>query len=356
MQQEEQINEITEALYTLTWKPGPLKWFVLTYPTIREVFAPYFKDRVVSHVIFALISPIFERYFIFDSHSCREGKGTLKGIERFEHHIRGVTDNYRRPAYCLNIDISGYFMSIVRGRLYEIIWDTLGQFQRRYPEYTDYALVDYIIRTLLFRDPLEGCVYVGDPALKDIVPEGKSLFDKKPGVGIPIGDVINQLFSNIYMNPFDQFVKRILKIKGYLRYVDDGRCLHQSYAYLMECKDRCGEFLDKELSLTLHPHKTIITDIYDTNSFLGAAVLPYRRYAVNGTMERFDTFIASLDSDLRDGRPVDIETTLAAMNSRLGYLQHFDEKMAIDKALRLAPCVCGCFDFAPGFKQAYLKS
>lgn len=340
----------------LTWKPEPLKWFVLTYPTIREVFAPYFKDRVVSHVIFALISPIFERYFIFDSHSCREGKGTLKGIERFEHHIRSVTDNYRRPAYCLNIDISGYFMSIVRERLYEIIWDTLGQYQRRYPEYTDYVLVDYIIRAFLFRDPLEGCVYVGDPALKTIVPEGKSLFDKEPGVGIPIGDVINQLFSNIYMNPFDQFVKRTLKISGYLRYVDDGRCLHQSYAYLLECKDRCGEFLDKELSLTLHPRKTTITDIYDTNYFLGAAVLPYRRYAVNKTMSRFDDFIETLEADLKSGIPVVPGVALASLNSRLGYLQHFDERKAINKVIIASPTINQHFIFTPRYTKAKLKT
>lgn len=353
---EANINALAYELYTRQWKPMPLKWFVLLFPSVREVFAPQFRDRIVSHVLFAILSPIFERYFIFDSHSCRQGKGTLVGIERFEHHIRSVTNNYKLQAFCLNIDISGYFMSIVRSRLYDIIWKTLGRYRDRFPEYTDYDFVDYLISTFLFRDPLEGCIYVGDPALKDVVPPGKSLHGQPEGTGVPIGDVINQLNSNIYMNPFDQFVKRELKIRGYDRYVDDARVLHNSYQYLEECKERCGEFLDKELSLKLHPRKTTITDIYDTNYFLGAAILPYRRYAVNKTMSRFDDFIEALETDLKSGAPVDLVAALTSLNSRLGYLQHFDEKKAISKAIMAAPTVNQYFIFTPRYTKAKFKT
>ena len=353
---EKNINELTRDLYRRTWAPGPLRWFILLFPSVREVFAPQFRDRVVSHVLFAMIAPIFERFFIFDSHSCRKGKGTLAGIERFEHHIRSVTDNYRQQAFCLNLDISGYFMSIVRSRLYEIIWKTLGPYSMKHPDEVDYDFADYLISAFLFRDPLEGCIYVGDPALIGIVPPNKSLHGQKPGVGLPIGDVINQLNSNIYMNPFDQFVKRALKIHCYDRYVDDARILHRDYNYLVECKDRCAEFLDKELCLKLHPRKTVITDLYDTNYFLGAAVLPYRRYAINKTMSRFEAYIDALESDLKNGKPVDFSLVISCLNSRLGYLQHFDEKMYINRVIKGAPTVCKYFRFSPHYTKATLKA
>ena len=40
-------------------------------------------------------------------------------------------------------------------------------------------------------------------------------------IGSPIGNLTSQLFANVYLNEFDQFVKHRLKIKHYLRYADD---------------------------------------------------------------------------------------------------------------------------------------
>jgi len=57
-------------------------------PVKREVFAADFRDRVVHHLIYSYISPIFEKTFINDSYSCRKGKGTHYGIKRIDHFIR----------------------------------------------------------------------------------------------------------------------------------------------------------------------------------------------------------------------------------------------------------------------------
>ena len=351
---EHNLKLLARELYFLQWYPQPLDWFVHLDPTVREVFAPKFRDRIVSHVLFMMLSPVFERFFIYDSHSCRVGKGTLEGIERFEHNIRSVTNNYTRDAYCLNMDISGYFMSMVRSKLYEIIWATLGPYQRRFPDAMDYRLADYLITTFLSRDPLEGCVYHGDPKLIALVPPSKSLRFQKPGVGVPIGDVINQLNSNIYMTPFDQFVKRVLKVP-YDRYVDDGKELDQSRDYLVECWERSGEFLDKELCLTLHPNKTTITSLYDTNYFLGAAILPYRRYAKNGAVGRFRAYIESVDAAIATGEPLDYPGILSRINSRLGYLQHFDEIKIIEKTINATHYVREAFAFTKDYKKAIIK-
>lgn len=351
---ERNLKQLARELYMLQWRPQPLDWFVHMDPTVREVFAPKFRDRIVSHVLFMMLSPVFERVFIFDSHSCRVGKGTLEGIERLEHNIRSITNNYTVDAWCLNLDISGYFMSIVRSRLYEIIWETLGPYQRRFPDAIDYTLADYLITTFLSRDPLEGCVYHGDPKLISLVPPSKSLRFQKPGVGLPIGDVINQLNSNIYMNPFDQFVKRALKVL-FNRYVDDGKQLDRSYQHLVECQERSGEFLDRELCLTLHPNKTTITNLYDTTYFLGAALLPYRRYAKNGAIGRFRAYIESVDAAIATGEPLDYPGILSRINSRLGYFQHFSEIKIIEKTIASTHYLRDVFAFTKDYKKAIIK-
>lgn len=342
-------------LYKRTWVPGPMDWFVNLEPTVREIFCSrLYEDGITSHIIINLIGPIFERYFIYDSYSCRKDKGTLFGIERFEHHLRSVTDNYTRDAHVLNLDISGFFMSIVRKRLYEIIHSTLETHRARHPDAIDYEFADYLIASCLERDPLDGCRYLGNPALIQLVPPNKTLRGRAPGVGVPIGDVNNQLNANIYLNIFDWFVKRSLLIRNYCRYVDDSRLLHRDYHRLEECRDACGEFLDRELGLQLHPTKTTITSAYETNYFLGAAILPYRRYAQDATVKRFRQYIRNLDELLASG-DADLAGELSKMNSRLGYLQHFSARKIIASALGEAPRVRDAFDFTPFFLKAKLK-
>ena len=355
MHLEENLKDLAIELCEGRWSPQPLDWFVNLEPTVREVFAPKFRDRIVSHVLFMLIAPIFERYFIADSFSCRIGKGTLVGIERFEHHLRSVTNNWQVEAYILNLDISGYFMSIIRGKLYDTIWETLGKHRERFPDEIDYDFADYLIFTFLSRDPLDGCVYYGDPGRIQLVMPEKSLRFQPDGVGIPIGDVINQLFSNIYLNPFDQFAKRELHLKNYLRYVDDVKAMHRSYAYMEECRERAGDFL-REYGLRLHPNKTTITSTNGTAFFLGAAIEPYRRYAKNDSMERFYAYIRDLDAAIAAGKNIDPDKALSVMNSRLGYLSHFKEYRAIRSALEAAPHICGLFDFKADLTKAIIKT
>lgn len=118
---EENLFALCADLCDQTYTPLPSDCFIVNHPVKREVFASQFRDRVVHHLLYNYIAPIFEKTFIRDSYSCRKGKGTLFGIERFEHHIRSCTNNYACTAYILKLDVQGYFMNINKGKLYDII-------------------------------------------------------------------------------------------------------------------------------------------------------------------------------------------------------------------------------------------
>ena len=355
MDLETNIADHAHNLVTRRWTPGPMDWFVNLEPTVREIFCPRnYEDGITSHIITNLIGPIFERYFIYDSFSCRKGKGTLFGIERFEHHLRSVTDNYTRDAHVLNLDISGFFMSMVRSKLYEIIHAALERHRARFPDEIDYEFADYLISATLSHDPLEGCRYLGNPELICLVPPNKTLRGRPPGVGVPIGAVDNQLNANIYLNPFDWYIKRALSIHNYCRYVDDSRALHRDYYRLLEIKEQCGEFLDRVLCLQLHPTKTTITSAFETNYFLGAAILPHRRYAQDANVVRFRRYVRDLDELLAAG-DVDLASELSKMNSRLGYLQHFKARKIISSSLEAAPHVRDAFSFSPNYAKAIIN-
>lgn len=118
---EQQLEELYSALVRRTYKPKPAYCFITFDPIQREVYASQFSDRVVQHMLFSYLSPLFETLFIYDTYSCRKGKGTLLGVERYRHHLRSVTNNFTEEGYVLYLDLSGYFMSIDKNLLIDII-------------------------------------------------------------------------------------------------------------------------------------------------------------------------------------------------------------------------------------------
>jgi hypothetical protein len=82
--------------------------------------------------------------------------------------------------------------------------------------------LDAVARSIILQNPIIPTpVISGDVRLLRQIPPHKLLFYTQPGIGLPIGSLSSQFFSNVYLNPLDQFIKHQLKIKGYLRYVDD---------------------------------------------------------------------------------------------------------------------------------------
>jgi hypothetical protein len=69
--------------------------------------------------VYNYISPIFEKLFIYDSYSCRKGKGTSMGVQRVAKFMRSCSENYTQDCYILKLDIQGYFMAIDKEILYE---------------------------------------------------------------------------------------------------------------------------------------------------------------------------------------------------------------------------------------------
>ena len=301
MDLESNLIGLYEELYQRKYKPGPSYCFIVDKPVKREVFASQFRDRVVHHLLFDYINPVFEKRFIFDSYSCRLGKGTLAGIERLEHHIRSCTQNYTTHAWILKLDLQGYFMSIDKKRLYEIVSETLRKHWNQNPPVastpvTDPDFIDYLLRGIIFKDPKEN-VIIRTPMDKwEGLPLSKSLLYSCTGNGLPIG----------YLTDLIQIFHR---------------------------------FLEEKLSLILHPHKIYLQPCHKGVPYLGAFIMPYRRYPVRRSVSQFRKAmrlarrLLRLD-DLSDDVLCGIRGTL---NSYLGYLGNFRSRRIIREILDNAP-------------------
>lgn len=173
------LERLHTELHDGSYKPQPYYTFMVYEPKARRIFAPSFSDLVVQHAIYRIIYPIFNKTFIDQSFACRKGKGTHAAADYAQVALQASPYD----SYTLKMDIRKFFYRIDRNNLRMMI-------ERKIK---DSRFVDVM---MLFADH-------GEP------------------VGIPIGNLLSQIYALIYMNSVDHFIKRELKAARYCRYVDD---------------------------------------------------------------------------------------------------------------------------------------
>lgn len=320
---KENIGSLCDDLWTRRYKPEPSTCFVIQRPKKREVFAAQFRDRIVHHLYYNYTHELFERTFIQDTYSCIPGRGTHYGIERMTQHIRQESHNWQRPCYALKIDIRGYFMHINRLRLLDIATASLTKMAdhqanggMKWRDVIDMEFILWLTHEIVLLDPTNGCRRVGNLSEWDDVDASKLMANAPADCGMPIGNLTSQLFSNVYMNPFDQMVKRLLHFLHYGRYVDDSATISSDRQRLADAIPVMRDFLRDELCLDMHMGKTQIIDVRYGVEFLGAFIKPYRTYICNRSLSR----IMQEAADVRNmGRGQAFRT----VNSLLGVMSHY---------------------------------
>ena len=290
---EQNIFQLHRDLRNKTYKHGPYSGFYITDPKRRHIHKATVRDRVLHHAIFKVLNPIFEPGFIADSFSCRIGKGTHKGVERLAEMLRAVSRNSTRPCYVLKCDVRRFFDSID----HEILLAILG---RRIKDPEVVRLLKEIVRS-----------FVGGYA---------DLFHPR---GVPIGNLTSQLFANVYMNELDQFIKRELHIKNYVRYTDDFIIVSTDKAELEKLLAPIEKFLQEKLKLGLHPDKVQLVKYRKGIDFLGYVQFPYHRLMREKSEQRMMRKISHAGYLYQHGA-IDEVRMNAILQSYFGVLSHAD--------------------------------
>lgn len=211
------------------------------------------RDRLVHHAVHRVSYQFFDRRFIADAFSCRVGKGTHRALDRFRAFAWKVSRNHTRTCWVLKCDIRKFFASIDHAALMRILADRVRD-----------------------KDALR--------LLGQIV--GSHSAVGTPGVGLPLGNLTSQLFANACMNELDQFVKRRLKARHYIRYADDFALLSESRDRLSNLLPSIRAFLRGELRLDLHPDKVSLRTLASGVDFPGRVHFPDHRVVRPATRRR----------------------------------------------------------------------
>lgn len=318
---ENNLVQLCEEINNGTYKIGRSIAFIVDKPVKREIFAADFRDRVVHHLIIGKLNHLFVKQFIYDSYSCRVGKGTHFGIQRIDRFIRQCSANYTKDCYILKLDLQGFFMSINK----IVLFSKLKQFIKEKYNAPDKDLLIKLCKQIIFNVPTKNCITKGDKSDWDNLPQTKSLFHSKPNCGLPIGNLTSQVFANFYMDSFDHYMKHDLKIRYYGRYVDDFVIVHKDKEYLRNLIPKLSVYLQSELQTTIHPKKIYLQHYSKGVKFLGTVILPNRIYIANRTKGNFYNAIEKQNQIAREHKPTKEEQQAfqSSMNSYLGIMKHY---------------------------------
>ena len=203
---EKNLYRLYEDLKNEQYEIGESICFIVSDPKYREVWAGSYRDRIVHHLIYNALCERFHNRFIFDTYSCIPQRGTLKGGKRAIHFAKSATQNFSKKAYFLKMDIKNYFVTIDK----QILFKELSK-------YVQEQWLINLISQVLFHDPRENVIIKSPKKLYEKLPPYKSLFNSPKDKGLPIGNLTSQFFSNVYLNPLDQFIKHELKCKKIIK-------------------------------------------------------------------------------------------------------------------------------------------
>lgn len=280
------LLQLRADLLLHSYRPQPLTTFIIRDPKTRKINKSAFRDRIVHHALCNILEPIYEKIFIYDSYANRKGKGTLKAIERFDRFKKEVAVPYKDyiPGYCLKADVKHYFETVDHNIL-------LNTVQRRIKD-----------KNVLF-------------LLKNIL---ANYNNGEQGKGMPLGNLTSQFLANVYLNELDQFAKHILKIKYYIRYVDDFVILHEQKEVLKLYHQEIDSFLQQRLKLELHPQKSKIIPLDQGVTFLGFRVFHHHKLLRKSNWRAAKRRIISLKNDFDNGM-IDYDAVYESMTGWFAY-------------------------------------
>lgn len=243
------LGLIQERLRARCYAFGPYRCFTVREKKFRQVIDAPMKDRVVHWMLYEHLLPIWMSRFIADTYGNLPGRGTHAAVER-------LADFARKPAntWALQLDISKYFHSVPHALL-----------KARALRYIGDEDLHRLIVALIDS-------YRTDGRYDELFAPDSS-YRRTADKGMPIGNLTSQLFANVFLCEFDHWVKEVLRVRYYIRYVDDLVILGSSANELHQIGDQIIARLAAD-GLAVHPRKVRLAPVSAGTPFLGYVVWP----------------------------------------------------------------------------------
>ena len=287
--------------------------FYVYVPKVRKVIFIDYWSKVVQRAIYDVLNPKICRTFIEHTYACVKGRGQLAAMEQLYTWMR-ETRTSGTEWYYYKFDVAKFFYRID----HEILMDIC---RKKIDDPRTVDLLGYYINNdaVPFGMPLD--------ANQLTITEEQMLYD----LGIPIGGGLSHMLGNMYLDPLDQFCKRVLGIKRYIRYMDDIIILDNDKERLKEYGRRMTQFLEERLYLNFN-NKTALRPVRVGCEFVGFVIYNDHVILRKSTTLRMKRTLRKTRQDYHDNL-ITFKEANATMQSYLAMLSHVDCKKFKEKLL-----------------------
>ena len=287
--------------------------FYVYVPKVRKVIFIDYWSKVVQRAIYDVLNPKICRTFIEHTYACVKGRGQLAAMEQLYTWMR-ETRTSGSEWYYYKFDVAKFFYRID----HEILMDIC---RKKIDDPRTVDLLGYYINNdaVPFGMPLD--------ANQLTITEEQMLYD----LGIPIGGGLSHMLGNMYLDPLDQFCKRVLGIKRYIRYMDDIIILDNDKERLKEYGRRMTQFLEERLHLNFN-NKTALRPVRVGCEFVGFVIYNDHVILRKSTTLRMKRTLRKTRQDYHDNL-ITFKEANATMQSYLAMLSHVDCKKFKEKLL-----------------------
>lgn len=287
--------------------------FYVYVPKVRKVIFIDYWPKVVQRAIYDVLNPKICRTFIEHTYACVKGRGQLAAMEQLYTWMR-ETRTSGTEWYYYKFDVAKFFYRID----HEILMDIC---RKKIDDSRTVDLLGYYINNdaVPFGMPLD--------ANQLTITEEQMLYD----LGIPIGGGLSHMLGNMYLDPLDQFCKRVLGIKRYIRYMDDIIILDNDKERLKEYGRRMTQFLEERLHLNFN-NKTALRPVRVGCEFVGFVIYNDHVILRKSTTLRMKRTLRKTRQDYHDNL-ITFKEANATMQSYLAMLSHVDCKKFKEKLL-----------------------
>lgn len=254
---DENLLAMREELLSGDVEVGNYRYFTVYEPKERLICAAAFRERVLHHALMNICHPYFENFQISDSYATRVGKGQYAALDK----ARANTYKFK---WFSKLDVRKYFASIEHDLLFEKL-----------------------------------CRKFKDPLLLRVFRQIIDSYESVSGCGLPVGNLASQYFANFYLAHSDHYLKEVMRMSAYVRYMDDMVMWHNDKKLLVERTEQLNEYISRELHLTLRPF--CINRVDKGLPFLGYVLSPKQVRLNRNSKKRFVTKMKKYHDKLEKG-------------------------------------------------------